>query len=152
MQEKEIEFAVSGSFEQLSEFKEKAEEFGWNYVNFTEFSKKEYARHIKPRILYFCDEAVWSCNDYASVTNGFSLTDVATGVILFDLDVSYEDALLAVKHGMKSMKKTEMNEFLDFIVDNYTIEDGDMINKENRYEDKEEVISIFKTMYGQTKV
>ena len=53
---------------------------------------------------------------------------------------------------MEEQINNEMGEFLDFIVNNYTIEDEELINDENRVESKEEVVATFKTMYGRTRV
>ena len=139
-----IEFAVSGSFEQLSQFKEEAEKLGWKYLD-DSFTKEEY--ELYP-LLYFCDEQAWlSSSD--NILNRFALSDVSDSVIIFDLDTNKGQALTAIKHSLK--KDTKLEEFVDFLVDKYTIEDGDLINDENRVESKEEVIKAF-TMVGQTKV
>ena len=53
---------------------------------------------------------------------------------------------------MEEQINNEMGEFLDFIVNNYTMEDGELINDEDIVETKEEVVATFKTMYGQTRV
>ena len=139
-----IEFAVSGSFEQLSQFKEEAEKLGWKYLD-DSFTKEEY--ELYP-LLYFCDEQAWlSSSD--NILNRFALSDVSDSVIIFDLDTNKGQALTAIKHSLKM--DTKLEEFVDFLVDKYTIEDGDLINDENRVESKEEVIKAF-TMVGQTKV
>lgn len=140
-----IEFAVSGSFEQLSWFKEEAEKLGWNYVSeFTEFTEKNY-RSSKPRLLYFCEEGIWDCGNHDNIVNGFSLSGGSDGAPVFNLDVDKHKALLAIAH---NLDVSPIADFLDFIIDNYTIINGDIINNEHNIENKKQVI----TMYGQTKV
>ena len=134
-----IEFAVSGSFEQLSWFKKRAEQLGWQYIDdlFDELSYKDYP------ILYFCDELFWGNEIVDYILNGFSLiSSVPEEVIIFNLDIQLEKALLSIKHGIKGKKPSEMTEFLDFIVNNYLADNSN----------KQEVVKKFTTMYGQTKV
>lgn len=143
-----IEFAIEGTFEQLTWFKEEAEKLGWKYME-DFYTEKEYDSNP---YLYFCNETNWLHPSAKTVLNGFVLSGISNDVIVFDLNTQKEKALNTIKNSLKEIEKDKLEEFVDFIVDNYTVEDGELINDENRIESKEEVISTFKTMYGQCRI
>jgi len=144
------EFAVKGTFEQLSEIKTFAEEHGWTYLEeFTSFIKESFDKGYS--ILYFCNKANWDCGDYKEKINSFSLT----GSVGRDVEViKGRVKILCYLHDYYyKPEEDKLEQFLDFVVDKYTVVSGEISNKEfDEIESKEEVISTFKTMYGQTRV
>jgi len=147
------EFAVKGTFEQLSEIKTLAEENGWTYLEeFTPFNEDNlYSLEEDGKsILYFCNKGVWHCGDYGEKVNSFSLTESITN----DIEVikGRVKTLCYLHDYYYKTEEDKLEQFLDFVVDKYTVEDGELINDENRVESKEEVISTFKTMYGQVRI